>query len=86
MKTLARITGVILSVLGLLVIVSALILGVIGGGRDALHIAGSPPVSLRAGATALPLLVLMLGHGVLLAGVGEGLCLLADLASRPRLG
>ncbi len=82
MKTFARITGVILIALGLLFIVLALVFGVLGGVRDVMRLAGSLPVSPRAGLTGVLLLVLAFGHGVLLAGVGEALVLLANLASR----
>ncbi len=85
MKTLARITGVILIVLGILTIVSALALGVVGGVRDALRLAGSLPAARGAGLTAFVVLSVFLGHGVLLAGVGQGLWLLADIASRSHL-
>ncbi len=84
MKTLARITGVILIALGLLVIISSLILGVLGGVRDALRLAESLPIARGAGLTGLLLLVFALGHGFLLAGVGEALWLLTT-ATSPRL-
>ncbi len=77
MKTLARITGVVLTALGLFVIICALILAGLGGARDALRLATSLPVARGAGLIGLLLLVFAFGHGLLLAGVGEGLWLLA---------
>lgn len=84
MKTLARITGVTLMALGLLTIVGALILGILGGAREALRVAQSFPVGRGPGLTGLLELLFVIGHGLLLAGVGEGLWLLANIGSAPR--
>ncbi len=83
MNTLARITGVILIALGLLVIAAAPTLAVLGGVRDVLRLAGSLPVAPRAGLIGLLVLAVALGHGFLLAGVGEALWLLSSGASGP---
>ena len=73
----------ILIVFGLLIIVSSLSTGAIGGLRDLLRVAGTMPVGRGAGVAGLLSILFFLGHGLLVTGLGEGLYLLADLASRP---
>ncbi len=85
MKTFARITGVLLVAFGLLTILSALGLGILGGIRDALRLAGIRPVGRGAGIGGLLLLLFFVGQGVLFAGAGQALILLARLAPQTRL-
>ncbi len=85
MKTFARFTGWILIVFGILIIVVALAFGFIGGLRDLLRVAGTFPAGRGIGPTGLLSLILLLGYGLLVSGVGQGLHLLAGIASRPQL-
>ncbi len=85
MKTFARFTGWILIVFGILIIFGTLTLGFIGGLRDVLRVAGTIPAGRGVGAVGLLSLLLLLGYGLLVRGVGQGLHLLAGIASRPHL-
>ncbi len=70
---------------GPLIILSAVSLGVLGGIRDALRLAGSLPAGRGVGVTGLLLLLFFLGYGLLVTGMGEGLFLLANLTDHPHL-
>ncbi len=85
MRTLARITAVILVIVGILIILSTLSLAVIGAFRDALRLEGTLPAGRGVGLAGVLSLLFFLGYGILVMGMGQGLYLLADLASRPRL-
>ncbi len=85
MKTFARIAGALLIVFGLLIVLGSISLGVLGGIRDALRLAGSLPAARGAGLTGLLFLLFFLGYGLLVTGIGEGLFLIADLSARPPL-
>jgi hypothetical protein len=85
MITIARITAIILIVLGLLVILSGLAagaLGVLHAGARAVGLQNSAP--RLGGIGGLLLVIISLIQGLLVLGAGQGLYLLAGLASRPR--
>ncbi len=82
MKTFARITGALLIVFGLLIVLGAISLGVLGGLRDALRLAGALPAGRWAGLTGLLFLLFFLGYGLRVTGMGQGPFLIADLSAR----
>ncbi len=80
MRTLARITAIVLIVLGALVIVSAVGLAASGVMPSMLAlIAAARP--LRGGVLGSLLVAYVLIHGVLISSAGEALYLLADHVS-----
>ena len=91
MKTLARITSVILIIFGILVMLSGLTIGVIGivraGGRalgatplqPGLRVAGG---GLFGGLAGLILLIFVLIQGSMIVATGEGLYLLANVTEK----
>jgi len=91
MKTMARITAVILIVFGIIVVLSGITLGVIGvvrAGSRALGISTLPP-GLRAasgglsgGLGGLFLVVFIFIQGLMICATGEGLYLLAKLTEK----
>ncbi len=86
MKTIARITAIILIVLGILVMLGGIATGIGGAlhfGQRALNGSGTAPARTGGllGGTALAIILFI--QGVMVIATGEGLYLLADLASRP---
>ena len=88
MKTMARITAVILIILGIIVMLGGMTLGVIGVVRAGSRALGVSPLQpgLRAasgglfgGLGGLILVVFIFIQGVMIAATGEGLYLLAKL-------
>jgi hypothetical protein len=91
MKTLARITAVILIILGILVMLGGLTLGVIGIVRAGSRALGAVPLqpALRAasgglfsGLGGLILVIFIVIQGLLIVATGEGLFLLANLSEK----
>jgi len=91
MKTLARITSVILIILGILVMLGGLTMGVIGIVRAGSRALGAAPVqpALRAasgglfgGLGGLILVIFIVIQGLMIVATGEGLFLLANLSEK----
>lgn len=89
MKTLARITAVILIIFGILVMLSGLTMGVIGIVRAGSRALGATPIQpgLRvagalSGLGGLILVIFILLQGLMIIATGEGLFLLADLSGK----
>ncbi len=91
MKTLARITAVILIILGILVMLGGLTLGVVGIVRAGSRALGAAPLqpALRAasgglfgGLGGLILVIFIVIQGLLIVATGEGLFLLANLSEK----
>jgi hypothetical protein len=86
MKTFARITAIVLIVIGILLLFGGLALAVTGVVRSLMNVtAAARP--LRAGGTAgLILLAFIFVEGLTVTALGEGLFLLADIANKlPRV-
>ena len=91
MKTLARITAVILIIIGILVMLGGLTMGVIGIVRAGSRALGAAPVqpALRAasgglfgGLGGLILVIFIVIQGLMIVATGEGLFLLANLSEK----
>lgn len=91
MKTLARITAVILIVFGIIVMLGGVTAGVIGIVRAGSHALGATPLqpglrlaggALFGGLGGLILVVFVLIQGLLIVATGEGLYLLASLSGK----
>jgi hypothetical protein len=91
MKTLARITAVILIIFGILVMLSGLTMGIIGIVRAGSHALSATPIQpgLRAaggglfgGFGGLILVIFVLIQGLMIVATGEGLYLLAKLSEK----
>ena len=81
MKTLARITAIVLIVLGIVVMLSSLAIGVTGAVRGILG-AATVVRAPRANLTGLLVILLVFAHGLFIMGAGEGLYLVAGLANK----
>ena len=90
MKTLARITAVILIILGILVTLGGLTMGVVGIVRAGSRTLGAAPLqpALRAagglfgGLGGLILVIFIVIQGLKIVATGEGLFLLANLSEK----
>jgi hypothetical protein len=91
MKTLARITAIILIIFGILVMLGGLTMGVIGIVRAGSRTLGAAPLqpALRAaggglfgGLGGLILVIFIVIQGLMIVASGEGLFLLANLSER----
>ena len=91
MKTLARITAVILIIFGILVMLGGLTMGVIGIVRAGSRALGAAPLqpALRAaggglfgGLGGLILVIFIVIQGLMIIATGEGLFLLANLSEK----
>ena len=91
MKTLARITAVILIIFGILVMLGGLTMGIIGIVRAGSRALGAAPLqpALRAasgglfgGLGGLILVIFIVIQGLMIVATGEGLFLLANLSER----
>jgi len=91
MKTLARITAVILIIFGILVMLGRLTMGIIGIVRAGSRALGAAPLqpALRAasgglfgGLGGLILVIFIVIQGLMIVATGEGLFLLANLSER----
>ncbi len=82
MTTIARITAVILIVLGILVMLGGLALGITGAIRSMMNLATAARPIRAGGITGLFVVALVITHGLLVTGAGEGLYLLTGLSHR----
>ncbi len=86
MNTIARITAVILIILGLLVMmggVATATFGAVRSGQRALSAAPTRPAAGLGGLlTGLGLAIFLFAQGMMVVAAGEGLYLLADLARK----
>jgi hypothetical protein len=82
MNTIARITAVVLIILGILVMLGGLALGVTGAVRSILGVASAARPLRETGVAGLLLVAYIFTHGLLVTGAGEGLYLLAGIASK----
>ena len=84
MKTFARITAIVLIILGILIIFGGLALGVTGVIRSVMTAAtAARPLPVRAGgANGLLLLAFIFVEGLTVTALGEGLFLLAEIARK----
>jgi hypothetical protein len=89
MKTLARITAIVLIVLGILIMLGGLSLGILGIVRAGARVLSSLPTQpgLRTagtfgGLSGLILVIYIFVQGLMNVAIGEGLYLLANLADK----
>ncbi len=91
MKTLARITAVILIIFGIIVLLGGLTLGVIGIVRAGSRALGATPlqpglrvtgVGLFGGLGGLILVIFIVIQGLMIIATGEGLYLLANVSEK----
>jgi len=91
MKTLARITSVILIIFGILVMLSGLTMGVIGIVHAGSRALGATPLQpglrlagggLFGGLGGLILVIFILIQGLMIVATGEGLYLLANVTEK----
>ncbi len=86
MNTIARITAIILIILGLLVMLggaATVVVGALRSGQRALSAAPARPATGLGGLlTGLGLIVFLFVQGMIVIAAGEGLYLLADLARK----
>ncbi len=86
MNTIARITAIILIILGILVMLSGVATVVVGALRSGQHTLSGAPVRPAAGLagllTGFGLAVFLFVQGMIVIATGEGLYLLADLARK----
>lgn len=80
MTTIARITAVILIVLGILVMLSGLALGITGTIRSMMNVATAARPVRAEGLAGLFVVALIITHGLFVTGAGEGLYLLAGVS------
>lgn len=90
MKTLARITAVILIILGIIVMLSGLTMGVIGIVRAGSRALGATPIQpglrvagagMFTGLGGLVLVIFIFMQGLMIIATGEGLYLLANISA-----
>ncbi len=84
MKTIARITAIILIILGLLVMlggITTVAIGALRSGQRALS-AAPRPAGLGGVISGLALAVILFVQGLVVIATGEGLYLLADISHR----
>ena len=91
MKTLARITAVILIIIGILVMLGGVAMGVIGLVRAESRALGTTPlqpglhaagVGLFGGLGGLILVIFIVIQGLMIIATGEGLYLLANMSEK----
>lgn len=86
MNTIARITAIILIILGILVMlggVATVVVGAVRSGQRALSAAPTRPAAGLGGLlTGFGLAIFLFVQGVVIIATGEGFYLLADLARR----
>jgi predicted PurR-regulated permease PerM len=87
MITIARITAIVLIILGMLVMLGGVAVGVTGAIHAGLRAANVSSVPMRAGGIGGVLLVVFIFvQGLMVTATGEGLYLLAQLAGKgPRI-
>jgi hypothetical protein len=92
MKTLARITAVILIIFGIIIMLSGLTLGVVGIVRTESRALGATPVQpglrvagaggMLGGLGGLILVIFIVIQGLMIIATGEGLYLLANISAK----
>jgi len=91
MKTLARITAVILIIVGIIIMLSGVTMGVIGLVRAGSRTLGATPlqpglrvtsVGLFGGLGGLILVIFIVIQGLMIVATGEGLYLLANVSEK----
>ncbi len=91
MKTLARITAVILIIFGIIVMLGGLTMGVIGIVRAGSRALGAAPVQpglhiagggMLGGLAGLILVIFIVIQGLMIIATGEGLYLLANVSEK----
>ena len=92
MKTLARITAVILIIFGIIVMLSGVTLGIVGIVRAGSRALGATPIQpgirvagaggMLSGLGGLILVIFIVIQGLMIVATGEGLYLLAKLSEK----
>jgi len=91
MKTLARITAVVLIIIGIIIMLSGVTIGVIGLVRAGSRALGTTPLQpgpraagagLFGGLGGLILVIFIVIQGLMIIATGEGLYLLANLSEK----
>ncbi len=82
MSTIARITAIVLVVLGIIILFSGLAIGVTGAIRTMMNAASAARPLRAGGLTGLFVIAFIITHGLLMSAAGEGLYLLAGLSRR----
>ncbi|MGA7192914.1 MAG: hypothetical protein WBW94_04720 [Anaerolineales bacterium] len=91
MKTLARITAVILIIFGIIIMLSGLTLGVVGIVRTGSRALGATPIQpglrvagagMFTGLGGLILVIFIVIQGLMIIATGEGLYLLANISAK----
>ncbi len=86
MKTFARITAIVLIVIGILLLFSGVVLGVTGVVRSLMNVTAAVRPLRGSGTIGLILLAFIFVEGLTVTAIGEGLFLLADIANKlPRV-
>ena len=82
MKTFARITAIVLIVIGILLLFGGVVLGVTGLVRSLMNVTAAVRPVRGSGAIGLILLAFIFVEGLTVTALGEGLFLLADIANK----
>ena len=82
MKTFARITAIVLIVIGILLLFGGITLGVTGLVRSLMNVTTAVRPLRAGGAAGLILLAFIFVEGLTVTALGEGLFLLADIANK----
>jgi hypothetical protein len=87
MKTLARITTIMLVIFGILAMLGGMIMGVVGVVRAGVHALSAAPIVPGArlvggGLGGLVVLILVFIQGLMCLAAGEGLYMLANMAGK----
>jgi hypothetical protein len=82
MKTFARITAIVLIVIGILLLFVGVALGVTGVVRSLMNVTTAVSPLRGSGAIGLILLAFIFVEGLTVTAIGEGLFLLADIANK----
>jgi len=82
MKTFARITAIVLIVIGILLLFGGVVLGLTGVARSLMNVTAAARPLRAGGAISLILLAFIFVEGLTVIAIGEGLFLLADVANK----
>ena len=86
MKTFARITAIVMIVIGILLLFGGVALGVTGAVRSLMSVTAVARPLRAGGSIGLILLAFIFVEGLTVTAIGEGLFLLADIANKlPRV-
>ena len=86
MKTFARITAIVLIVIGILLLFGGVALGVTGVVRSLMNVTAAARPLGAGGTAGLILLAFIFVEGLTVTAIGEGLFLLVDIANKlPRV-